>query len=223
MQHGARKEEIDLLLLQLKQANHELTLAAKNAERAKETAKKNLLSLAEKDNTETLYQVALDKVAQIKQQLAVAKLPARRDKIAAQQALIKQSIETINNAKWLLAQRNIYAKQAGVVNEVFYRVGEYVNASSPVLSILLNKQKKVRFFVPQAKLSTIHLLDKIQINTDNKQSFSAEVSYISSAAEFTPPVLYNEGSRNNLVFLIEATLENNSKLNPGQPVTVILQ
>jgi HlyD family secretion protein len=45
------------------------------------------------------------------------------------------------------------------------------------------------------------------------------VSFISSQAEYTPPVLYSKESRAKLVFLAEARPEGGN-LHPGQPVDV---
>jgi HlyD family secretion protein len=51
----------------------------------------------------------------------------------------------------------------------------------------------------------------------------ARITFIASEAEFTPPVIYSVGSREKLVFLIEARLERGFSLRPGQPVDVRLK
>ena len=48
----------------------------------------------------------------------------------------------------------------------------------------------------------------------------ATISYVSSRAEFTPPVIYSRGSRDRLVFLVEARPDNPAQLTPGLPVDV---
>jgi HlyD family secretion protein len=51
------------------------------------------------------------------------------------------------------------------------------------------------------------------------------VSFVSSQAEYTPPVLYSKESRSKLVFLVEARLDPAAaqSLRPGQPVDVRLK
>jgi HlyD family secretion protein len=51
------------------------------------------------------------------------------------------------------------------------------------------------------------------------------VSFISTQAEFTPPVIYSRQERAKLVFLVEARAapEEAVKLHPGQPVEVRFQ
>jgi HlyD family secretion protein len=55
--------------------------------------------------------------------------------------------------------------------------------------------------------------------------YSATVNYISTQAEFTPPVIYNRENRAKLVYMIEAKFSpaDASDLRPGQPVDVKLE
>ena len=49
------------------------------------------------------------------------------------------------------------------------------------------------------------------------------LSFVSSQAEYTPPVLYSRESRAKLVFLVEARPDlEGAALRPGQPVDVML-
>jgi HlyD family secretion protein len=61
-----------------------------------------------------------------------------------------------------------------------------------------------------------------QISCDGCQPIEARVSYVSSQAEYTPPVLYSKESRSKLVFLVEARLPK-AQLRPGQPIDVRLK
>ena len=51
------------------------------------------------------------------------------------------------------------------------------------------------------------------------------MNYISTQAEFTPPVLYNRENRSKLIFMIEAKFPpaDAADLRPGQPVDVKLR
>jgi len=59
----------------------------------------------------------------------------------------------------------------------------------------------------------------------NDQKHAAAISYISSLAEYTPPVIYSRESRSKLVFMIEAIPDrpDSGTLNPGLPVDVFLE
>ena len=53
----------------------------------------------------------------------------------------------------------------------------------------------------------------------------ATVSYIATEPEYTPPVIYSNETRAKLVFMVEArpSVENASRLRPGQPVTITMK
>ena len=50
----------------------------------------------------------------------------------------------------------------------------------------------------------------------------ARISYLSSNAEFTPPVIYSLEDRSKLVFRVEALPVQPTALLPGQPIDVRL-
>jgi HlyD family secretion protein len=82
---------------------------------------------------------------------------------------------------------------------------------------------KVRFFVPEEMLPRIKAGESVSVTFDGATNNDpATVSYISTQAEFTPPVLYNRENREKLVYMIEATFSpaEAAQLRPGQPVDV---
>lgn len=128
-------------------------------------------------------------------------------------------------AKWMLSQKKIFAPVSGVVFDVFYRVGEKVEAAHPVLAILAPENIKVQFYVPENILSLIHLGQKISFTCDSCYTRKiATISYISPEAEYTPPIIYNKDTRYKLVYLIRAIIPENEAImfHPGQPVDVDL-
>ena len=81
----------------------------------------------------------------------------------------------------------------------------------------------VRFFVPEAVVSTIHRGDPVTLACDGcPADLSATISFISPQAEYTPPLIYSESSKTKLVFLVEARPrpDQASNLNPGEPMEV---
>jgi HlyD family secretion protein len=65
---------------------------------------------------------------------------------------------------------------------------------------------------------------KIIIDCDGcRHSYSGRVSYISPAAEYTPPVIYSESTNEKLIYRIEADfgIQDATQWHPGQPVRVI--
>jgi HlyD family secretion protein len=81
----------------------------------------------------------------------------------------------------------------------------------------------VRFFVPEASLSTLHAGDPVGLACDGcPADLSATISFISPQAEYTPPLIYSEESKAKLGFILEARPqpEQAARLNPGEPIEV---
>jgi HlyD family secretion protein len=84
---------------------------------------------------------------------------------------------------------------------------------------------KVRFFVPQTIVGGLAVGRNVSIRCDGcPADVPGTLSYVSTEAEFTPPVIYSNETRGKLVFMIEArpSADSATKLNPGQPVSVRL-
>ena len=132
-----------------------------------------------------------------------------------------QSVQT----RWMLEQKTVPAPVNGVVDDLYYRVGEQVAAGAPVLSLLPPQNRKLRFFVPQADLERVKVGARVDVHCDGCASnFGATVRFVAPQAEYTPPVIYSQSARQKLLFLVEAWPEAGDalKLKPGQPVEVRL-
>lgn len=223
MQKGARQEVLDRLTAQVSEAKARLELAELVAARETQTAAQQLSSQASLDQAIANLAVAKAQVTQLEDQLAEAKLSARPDAISAAQADLMAAEQGKRISEWQQNQRQVSAGQSGWVDDVFYRPGEFVMAGTPVLSILLNGQFKVRFYVPVRILSGLQLGQRVNIYAQGKpKPLSGTISFMAKQAEFTPPVLYSKGSRDKLVFLVEADLAEDNDLPVGLPVDVSL-
>jgi HlyD family secretion protein len=139
------------------------------------------------------------------------------------QAAMREADARLQSAKTRLVRRNVASPAQGTVQQVYYRPGELVLAGRPVLSMLPPGNVKIRFFVPEAMLPRISFGAPVSVTCDGcKQPVVAKISFISNAAEYTPPVIYSLEERAKLVFLIEARPERTDSLRVGQPVDVVL-
>jgi HlyD family secretion protein len=147
---------------------------------------------------------------------------AQRDADAAQVAV---QAAALKKAQWAFDQKQQFAPAAAQVHDTLYRQGEYVPAGNPVVVLLPPENVKVRFFVPQAVLPNVQAGESVSVHGDGAtKDFSAVVNYISTQAEYTPPVIYSRESRASIVFMIEAKFSpaDAANLRPGQPVDVTL-
>lgn len=147
----------------------------------------------------------------------------REQEIAAARAVVAEARSQLGQAEWRLAQRRMTAPNAGRIADVYARAGETLNAGVPVVSLLPPENVLVRFFVPERSLPGLAVGQTLGISCDScPPDFTARISFISPQAEYTPPVIYSESTRDKLVFLIEAHPLDRARqvLKPGQPVTV---
>ncbi|PYI71246.1 MAG: secretion protein HlyD, partial [Verrucomicrobia bacterium] len=113
--------------------------------------------------------------------------------------------------------------QSGLVYDTLFRQGEWVAAGKPVVVLLPPQNIKVRAFIPETRVGSIHYGNIARVKVDGvKDSFVGKVSYISPRAEYTPPVIYSRETRAKLVFMVELIFDAQAaaNLHPGQPVDV---
>ncbi len=98
-------------------------------------------------------------------------------------------------------------------------------AGNPVVQLLPPGNIKIRFFVPEARIAGIRCGDSVHAKMDGRaEPVAASITYISTNAEYTPPVIYSNETRSKLVYMVEAhpAPETAASLHPGQPVSVSL-
>jgi HlyD family secretion protein len=164
------------------------------------------------------------KVAALQAALTQSRAPMGRDReIDAQRKTAAAARAALDMAEWRLAQRRVAAPAGGRIADVLARPGETMPAGAPVVSLLPSSNIFVRFFIPEAALSTLHAGDPVTLACDGcPAGLSATISFISPQAEYTPPLIYSESSKAKLVFVVEARPppDQAAKLNPGEPMEV---
>ncbi len=141
----------------------------------------------------------------------------------AAEMVLRDAQARLNSVQTRLSRRRIFSAVDGTVQQIYFRPGEMVPASRPVLSMLPPGNLKVRFYVPETGLPNIAYGDEIKVACDGcAAGLTARVSFIARQSEFTPPVIYSLDERAKLVFLIEALPEKPGALRVGQPVDVTL-
>lgn len=222
---GSRPSEIASLTAQLNRAQADLKLAAVQLSRREQLGSSDIISKEELDQMRAQRDESQAQVDQLTADLETAKLGGRTDAIGAAKAAMQAQAAARDKAKWSFDQKQQFAPADAVVHDTLYRAGEWVAAGNPVVVLLPPTNLKVRFFVPQAILPQIKTDQTVSVHCDGATNdFKATVNYISTEAEYTPPVIYSRETRASLVFMIEATFAptDAANLRPGQPVDVRL-
>lgn len=127
-------------------------------------------------------------------------------------------------AKRRLEDLTLTANVEATVERVYHRSGEVVAAGAPVLALLPPQGMKIRFFVPEARLSSVKPGGAVDVTCDGcPADLHGTISFVATEAQFTPPVIYSLEERDKLVFLVEARLDRPEAVRPGLPVDVSLR
>ena len=223
LEKGRRSDEIAALEAALTQARANRTLADAEYKRAVDLRQRGFVSQAVLDTRQAQRDAATMQVNQAQANLALARKGARSDEIAAARANVEAAKAALGRAEYALSQRRIQAKVAGRVEDTLRRAGEFAPPGGAVIQLLPPQNVKLRFFVPEQLRAKLSLGTVVGIACDGcAKDLNARVTFVASAAEFTPPVIYSVGSREKLVWMIEATPEGGARFNPGQPIDVTL-
>jgi len=225
LKKGQRPTEIAALEAQLERAKADLKLADAELARREQLGGADVVSKEELDQARAKRDADQAQVNQLAADLETAKLGGREDAISSAQAAVASQQAALDKTKWSFDQKQQFAPTNAFVQDTLYRQGEWVAAGNPVVVLLPPANLKVRFFVPETALAQIKTGQSVQVSMDGAaKNYSATVNYISTQAEFTPPVLYNRENRAKLVFMIEAKFSpaDAADLRPGQPVDVSL-
>ena len=189
-----------------------------------ETGRRPSPSAAALDQAKASLDAADARVDAATRNLAVARLPARPDQIAAAEQTLAAREAAVTAATIRLARRTKAAPAAARVADTYFRVGEMVPAGSPVISLLPPENRKIIFFVPEPQRSAVRPGTRIALACDGcAAGLAATVTSIASAAEFAPPVIYSAESRAKLTYRVEARPDGAAlALEPGQPLDVTL-
>ena len=149
-------------------------------------------------------------------------MASRTQEIEAAEASLKQARAQLDALNIRIKRQNVASPADGVVQDVYFRPGEIVNAGQPVIALLPPENRKVRFYVSEPELPKISLGERVRIACDGcAGDLYGKITYIAGRQEYTPPVIFSDKERAKLVFKVEAHLEGAARAVPlGMPVSV---
>jgi len=218
---GQRAQELSVIDAQLAAAQAEVRQAEAEYGRIEPLVRRGIYAPARLDQVRATRDSARANAAAIRRQREVAELGQREDAIRAADEQAAQARGALAEASARLSTLSPPAPIDARVEEVFYRPGEYAAANQPILALLPDNEVKLRFYVPEPEMAAYRPGVVVRFGCDGcGETRTAWISWISPRPEFTPPILYGRGSRDRLVYRVEARPEDPRSLNPGLPVDV---
>lgn len=219
---GQRSEEKAVIRAQIAQTEASLSLAEKQLQRASALAISGTASAARLDEAQQQVNLYRARLAELRASEQVAELGARSAEISAAASRIAEAQAQLDQARKQLQDLTPTAPSDAQVEDLFFKTGEWVSAGQPVISLLTPSDIRLRFFIPQAALAKAEPGTKVSFLCDGCSGYrSAIISRVASRPEYSPPVIYSEGTRAKLVYLVEAKPERlDEQLRPGLPIEV---
>ncbi len=154
---GKRDVEITALRATLEQAKILQQIAETRFNRNSKLVKTGAVSQDQFDESQSVYERSKSDVIEREAELELGLLGARVDEISAAEANVKAKKEELDLANWKVAQKKLFSEGDAYVQDTLFRVGEWVPAGKPVISLLPPENVKARFFVPEKVLATIQV------------------------------------------------------------------
>lgn len=224
LEKGSRPSEIDALEAQIHEAEHQLRLAEVQLERRRDLLKSDFIDQESVDVTAKDVDVLRAELTRLKANLVTARLGGREDAVQAADAAKEGSKSKEMVSLWNLEQKKGYAPEDSFVFDTYYRMGEYVASARPIVGLLDPKEIKAFFYISEEYLSSLNIGDSVEVIRDGSSPVMGRIVYVSPEPEYTPPIIYSNETRSQLVYKIEAAfdVEVAKTLHPGQPIEVLL-
>lgn len=221
---GIRISALKVLEANLEQSKASYNLSLKRYERAIKLKDKGVIDQdsfdSYKSDKERLEALVLEAEANIKEQ----KKGARSNLVIANEAAVTSSEYNLKQVKSKLNQQHVVAPISGTILETYYQIGEWVPAFKPVASLMDKTKMYVKFYLPIEELENIKIGKEINLLTTNNMKLKAAVSFISSEATYTPPMVFSDNNSHKFVYLVKALISSDyNELHLGQPITIIWQ
>jgi HlyD family secretion protein len=226
LEQPRRASEIAALEASLRAAQATLHLAQIQLQQQEALFAQHFVAQANVDEARSNHDQAQAQVEAAREQIATYRTTlGRQAEVSGAQADLKAAAAQAAQKRWVIERKSVQAPAAGQISETYYRPGEWVPAGAAVASLLPDARRRLRFFVPETAVAAIKPGDAVQATCDGCPApIRARVDFVAPQAEYTPPVIYSRGSREKLVFRVEAVPapDQAPALNPGLPVDVRL-
>lgn len=149
---------------------------------------------------------------------------ARRQRDEAM-ALVNEKKARVLQAQKRLNDLTINARNAGVVDQLPFEIGERVPVGGVLAVIISNEKPWVRVWLPARAVSRISLQSGAEVKVEGlDKRFKGAVEYISREPEFTPHYALTERESAHLVYETRIIIQDApDALRPGLPAQVFLQ
>ena len=217
---GSRPEEIAQAEAALQRVRAEEERLRVDFARQQELFRKEVIAAREMDTARSRYDTAKASVREAAEKLALVRRGPRRETIDQSRARLQDAEVAVARAKTRRSYTTVTSPVAGYVLSKNVEAGELVAAGTPIVTIGDLGSVWLRAYVRETDLGRVKLGQPAKVTSDTwpGKVYDGRVTFISSAAEFTPKSVQTEKERVKLVYRIKITVPNPAaELKPGMP------
>ncbi len=199
----------------------DLELANLEFSRADNLMKKGAGTIEARDQTSAILKKSN---AAIERDRALEQSAERQVDLA--QANIRNAEETLKLAEIVLGYTTLSAPFDGVITVRQAELGEIMVPGTPVVTLADLDHIWLRAYINETDIGKVRLDQNAVVTTDTYpgKRYMGRVSFISSAAEFTPKSVETHAERVTLVYRIKIDIDNPThELVPGMPADATLE
>jgi HlyD family secretion protein len=157
----------------------------------------------------------------VKEQLAGARVA--RSTLIQELAALDAQVEQIDDR---LARSRVVSPLDGTVLTRYAEPGEYVQAGQPLFKLASLDSLTFRAYVSGAQLANLRLGQKVKVGVDRADTIATlpgRITWIASAAEFTPTPIQTREERADQVYAVKIAVDNaDGVLKIGMPGELVL-
>jgi HlyD family secretion protein len=202
-----------------------------SAEAARDGARQNLNNLlAMRDNplqdnalvdaAQAQYEISAANVAVAQAQLDALEAGATEEEIGVARSQVQQAEAALATLQVQLDKMTLQAPRTGIVLERVVNIGEIAPPNFSLLTIADLSRVTLTVYVPENEIGLVKVGQSVEVRVDSfpEKTFSGEVVYIASRAEFTPKNVQTREERVSTVFAVKIEIPNpEHELKPGMP------
>lgn len=220
LEAGSRPQEIAVARASVRHAQAELERLAAEYERQRDLLGRNATSEQVFQRARAEYEVARSQVDEAQERLKLVEEGSRQEEITRARARLDQVGQSLAIAKTRLTYATLTAPISGLVLSENVEAGEYVVPGVPVVTVGDLVNTWLRAYVNEADLGRIKLGQRVCVTTDTypDKTYAGQLTFIASAAEFTPKNVQTAEERVKLVYRVKIDVPNPAlDLKPGMP------
>jgi HlyD family secretion protein len=223
MQAGNRLEDVAQAEANLEEAQATLKNANQTLDRAEALLRAASGTVKDHDDALAAERVAAARVDVAQQALNLMKAGYRVEDVAAAQAQLAQQDAAVAVAERQLADADLIAPSAGVVESRVREAGAIVNVGETAFVLSLTTPVWIRAYVSELDLPRLKPGMEVEVTTDSPSiaPVKGRVGFIATVAEFTPKSVETSELRTALVYRLRVVVDDpDNVLRQGMPATI---